>query len=173
MGQVLHGGAATTAAIRRAIQHGQESLRGLAQRYGINPKTVAKWRSRISIQDLPTRPKQARSTVLSTEDEAVVVAFAALDEKATRSIAGDFLRALIKAVPYTIHTVLTDNGTHFTSPGNTGSAASGIMLRRGVGFADLGAHDLDRITKHSTAKRLVRRLDALGYGVMHRSKVTA
>ncbi len=44
MGQVLHGGATTTAAVRRAIQHSQESLRGLAKRYGINPKTVAKLR---------------------------------------------------------------------------------------------------------------------------------
>ena len=41
MGQVLHGCATTTKAIRRAIQHSQESLRGLARRYGINPKTVA------------------------------------------------------------------------------------------------------------------------------------
>jgi translation initiation factor 2 gamma subunit (eIF-2gamma) len=41
MGQVLHGSATTTEAIRRAIQHSQESLRALAKRYGINPKTVA------------------------------------------------------------------------------------------------------------------------------------
>ena len=57
MGQVLHDGATTTAAVRRAIQHSQESLRGLAKRYGINPKTVAKWKSRNSVQDLPTGPK--------------------------------------------------------------------------------------------------------------------
>ena len=30
--------------------------------------------------------------------------------------AGDFLRRLIAAVPYKVHTVLTDNGTHFTTP---------------------------------------------------------
>ena len=53
-------------------------------------------------------------------------AFVELHEKATRRVAGDFLRALIKAVPYAIHTVLTDNGTHFTSPGNTCSAAADI-----------------------------------------------
>ena len=41
MGQVLHGSIRTTEAIRRAIQHRQESLRALAKRYGINPKTVA------------------------------------------------------------------------------------------------------------------------------------
>ncbi|AMX99116.1 hypothetical protein A4R29_06190 [Mesorhizobium ciceri biovar biserrulae] len=32
MGQVLHGSAKTTEAVRRAIQHSQESLRGLAKR---------------------------------------------------------------------------------------------------------------------------------------------
>ena len=36
MGQVLHGSATTTEAVRRAIQHSQESLRVLAKRY-------AKW----------------------------------------------------------------------------------------------------------------------------------
>jgi hypothetical protein len=39
VGQVLHGGARTTAAIRRAIQDSQESLRTLARKHGINPKT--------------------------------------------------------------------------------------------------------------------------------------
>jgi hypothetical protein len=77
MGQVLHGSATTTEAIRRAIQHGQESLRALARRYGINQKTVAKWRGRTSLADLPTGPKEARSTVLSAEEEAVIVAFRA------------------------------------------------------------------------------------------------
>jgi len=42
MGQVLHGSATTTEAIRRAIQHSKESLRALSRRYGINQKTVAK-----------------------------------------------------------------------------------------------------------------------------------
>lgn len=37
-------------------------------------------------------------------------------------------RHLITAVPYKIHTVLTDNGTHFTSPGNVCSAASDIKV---------------------------------------------
>ena len=58
MGQVLHGSATTTEAIRRAIQHSQESLRALAKRYGINPKTVAKWKKRTSVADLPTGPKE-------------------------------------------------------------------------------------------------------------------
>ena len=75
MGQVLHRGATTTEAVRRAIQRSQESLRALAGRHGINPKTVAKWRKRDSVADLPTGPKTLRSTVLSVEEEAVIVAF--------------------------------------------------------------------------------------------------
>ena len=75
MGQILHRSATMTEAVRRAIQHSQESLRGLAKRYGVNPKTVAKWKARSSVSNLPRGPKQPRSTVLSAEEEAVVVAF--------------------------------------------------------------------------------------------------
>ncbi|MDF2118715.1 IS481 family transposase [Roseiarcaceae bacterium H3SJ34-1] len=75
MGQVLHKRATTTEATRRAIQNSSESLRKLAERYGIDPKTVAKWKKRSSVSDLPTGPKVARSTVLSLEEEAVIVAF--------------------------------------------------------------------------------------------------
>ena len=69
MGQVLHGSATTTEAVRRAIQHSQESLRGLAKRYGVNPNTIAKWKARTSVCDVPTGPKEPRSTILSVEDE--------------------------------------------------------------------------------------------------------
>ncbi len=75
MGQVLHGSATTTEAVRRAIQNSQESLRALSRRYGINQKTVAKWKKRTSQSDLPTGPKEPHSTVLSPEEEAVIVAF--------------------------------------------------------------------------------------------------
>jgi len=44
------------------------------------------------------------------------------------------------------------------------------MLQRAVAFADLGADYLDRVDKHRTAKRLVRRLNALGYNFMLRPK---
>jgi transposase InsO family protein len=218
MGQILHGSATTTEAVRRAIQHSQASLRALATRYGINPKTVAKWKKRSSVADLPTGPKNAKSTVLSVTDEAIIVAFrkhtllplddclyalqptiphltrsslhrclqrhgvsrlpevegdkpdkrkfkryplgyfhldiaevrteqgklhlfvaidrtskfafAELHEKATRRVAGDFLRALAAAVPYRIHTVLTDNGTHFTDPTGDGWTPEDIKQMR-------------------------------------------
>ena len=203
MGQVLHGRATTTEAVRRAIQNSQASIRTLAKQYGLNPKTVAKWKQRTHTQDAPMGPKQAHSTVLSVEEEALIVAFrkhtllplddclyalqetiphltrsalhrclqrhgisrlpqiadeaskkkrfkkypigyfhidiaevrteegklylfvaidrtskfafAELHERATRPIAAEFLRHLIAAVPYKIHTILTDNGIQFAN----------------------------------------------------------
>ena len=52
-------------------------------------------------------------------------------EKVTRRAAADFLRRLIEAVPYRVHTVLTDNGTHFTDP--TGDAWSPAEIREMIG----------------------------------------
>ena len=215
MGQVLHGSAATTHAVRAAIQRSTASTAALSRKYGLNPKTVAKWRKRESVDDAPMGPKERRSSVLSPEEEALVVAFrrhtllplddclyalqatiarltrsslhrclqrhgisrlpevegskpkaafkaypigffhidiaevhteegrlyllvaidrtskfafAELHQRVTRRMAGDFLRRLAEAVPYRIHTVLTDNGTHFTDP--TGGAWSPSEIRR-------------------------------------------
>jgi transposase len=223
MGQVLHGSATTTEAIRRAIQHSQESLRALSKRYGINQKTVAKWKKRASVSDLPTGPKQARSTVLSIDEEAIIVAFrrhtllslddclyalqptiphltrsslhrclqrhgigrlpdvegdkpakkkfksypigyfhidiaevqtaegklhlfvaidrtskfafVELHEKATTRISAGFLGRLLKAVPDKVHTVLTDNGIQFTTPGAGGSAVP--LIRKAMATGEL------------------------------------
>lgn len=96
MGQVLHGSATTTKAVRRAIQHSQESLRALAKRYGINQKTVAKWKQRSSVADLPTGPKDVHSTVLSLEEEAIIVAF----RRHTLLPLDDCLYALQPTIPH-------------------------------------------------------------------------
>ena len=96
MGQVLHGSATTTEAIRRAIQNSEESLRVLAKRHGINQKTVAKWRKRTSVADLPTGPKDAKSTVLKVEEEAVIVAF----RRHTLLPLDDCLYALQPTIPH-------------------------------------------------------------------------
>ncbi len=222
MGQVLHGSATTTEAVRRAIQHSQESLRALAKRYGINPKTVSKWRGRTSVSDERTGPREAKSTVLTVEEEAIIVsfrrhtllplddclyalqatipnltrsslhrclqrhgigrlpdvggekvtkkkfkaypvgffhidiaevqtaegklyllvaidrtskfAFVELHRKATRRIAADFLHHLVEAVPYRVHTILTDNGTHFTDPTGDGWTPADIKVMRAEGI---------------------------------------
>src|SRR6266403_695610 len=96
LGQVLHGSATTTEAIRRAIQRSQESLRTLARRHGINPKTVAKWKKRSSVADLSTGPKQPASTVLSIEEEAIVIAF----RRHTLLPLDDCLYALQATIPH-------------------------------------------------------------------------
>jgi transposase-like protein len=70
-----HGCARTTAAVCRAIQHSQKSLNESAEHYGINPKTVAKWKKRGFANDPRLGPKDVRSTVRTTEEEAAVVAF--------------------------------------------------------------------------------------------------
>lgn len=96
MGQILHGSAKTTAAVRRAIQHSQESLMVLAERYGINPKTVAKWRKRDFVHDVAMGPKKPSSTVLSAEEEAAVVAF----RRYTLLPLDDCLYALQSSIPH-------------------------------------------------------------------------
>ena len=74
MGRIRHGCATTTHAIRAAMQRSQASNAELSRELGINPKTVAKWRKRQTLEDRKTGPKEPRSTVLSEEEEAVVVA---------------------------------------------------------------------------------------------------
>src|SRR5256714_4932182 len=96
MGQVLHGSATTIEAIRRAIQHSKESLRALSRRYGINQKTVRKWKARSSVVDRRTGPKEPRSTVLSIEEEAIIVAF----RRHTLLPLDDCLYALQPTIPH-------------------------------------------------------------------------
>jgi transposase InsO family protein len=74
MGQVLHGCAKTTHTVRAELQRSQAPVAELARRFGINQKTVRKWRARTSIEDRPMGPAERRSTVLSPMEEAAIVA---------------------------------------------------------------------------------------------------
>ncbi len=71
----LHGSARTTPRVRAELQASQEATRVLAARYGLNPKTVAKWRGRATTTDRPMGPSRPSSTVLSEAEEAIVVEF--------------------------------------------------------------------------------------------------
>src|SRR5262245_34435019 len=102
MGQLLYGSARMTAAVRRATQQSQESIAKLAKRYDLNPKTVAKWKKRSHVEDVPMGPKQPRSTVLSTEEEALIVAF----RKHTLLPLDDCLYALQETIPYLTRSAL-------------------------------------------------------------------
>jgi transposase InsO family protein len=99
---------------------------------------------------------QGKLYLLVAIDRTSKFVFVELHEKATRRVAGNFLRALVAAVPYKVHTVLTDNGTHFTDPGGDGwtpsdikeMKAKGILIR--VHSFELACADLDidhRLTK--------------------------
>lgn len=63
--------------VGRAASHqaAQETTRALATRYGLNPKTVARWRGRTDTADAPMGPRRPRSTVLTEAEEAIVIEF--------------------------------------------------------------------------------------------------
>ena len=102
MGQVRHGSATTTFAVRASIQRSQASLSQLSKELGINPKTVAKWRKRATINDLKTGPKEPRSTVLTEAEEAMVVAF----RRHTLLPLDDCLYALQPSIPHLTRSAL-------------------------------------------------------------------
>lgn len=126
MGQILHGSATTTHAIRAAIQRSKAPLKELAARHGLNHKTVAKWRKRSFVHDAPMGPKVSRSPVLSAEEEAIVVMF----RKHTLLPLDDCLYALQTTIPHL---------TRSTAPSSPGvepledvqlSRARAALLRR-------------------------------------------
>jgi len=102
MGQVRHGSATTTHAVRAAIQRSQASLAQLSRELGINPKTVAKWCKRATVEDLKTGPTEPRSTVLSEAEEAAVVAF----RRHTLLPLDDCLYALQPSIPHLTRSAL-------------------------------------------------------------------
>jgi hypothetical protein len=102
MGQVRHGSARTTYVVRAAIQRSQASLSTLSRELGINPKTVAKWRKRATVEDLKTGPKAPHSTTLSQAEEAAVVAF----RRHTLLSLDDCLYALQPSIPHLTRSAL-------------------------------------------------------------------
>lgn len=96
MGQILHGSATTTHAVRAAIQRSQAAVKELAGQYGLDPKTVAKWKKRAFVHDAPMGPKQVRSSVLTLDEEAIAVAF----RKHTLLPLDDCLYALQATIPH-------------------------------------------------------------------------
>ena len=95
MASVLHGSARTTPRIRAELQASKESARALAARYGLNAKTVRKWRKRTTTADEPMGPKTPKSTVLTPAEEAIVVAF----RRRTLLPLDDVLGCLKDAIP--------------------------------------------------------------------------
>ena len=70
------------------------------------------------------RTEQGKLHMFVAIDRTSKFAYVELHESATTAVSREFLLRLIAAVPYKIHTVLTDNGIQFTTPGAGGSAVN-------------------------------------------------
>src|SRR5688572_30711429 len=72
----LHKNAATTPATRRALQAAPASVstNSLAKKYGLNARTVDRWRGRTTVEDASHRPKQIIATLDPVHEEVVVEA---------------------------------------------------------------------------------------------------
>ena len=75
MARVLHGSSTTTARIRTEFQSSEESVAVLARRHGADPKTVAKWRDRRGVENLPVGSRERESMILTPLEEAAIVVF--------------------------------------------------------------------------------------------------
>ena len=97
----------------------RSSLHRCLQRHGISrlPETDGNKPQRSRFKHYPigffhidiaeVRTEQGRLYLLVAIDRTSKFAFVELHEKVTRRVAGNFLRALIAAVAYRVHTVLT------------------------------------------------------------------
>ena len=75
MADILHGSARTTPRVRAELQASKEKSGALARRYGLSRTTVAKWRGRSTTTDARMGPRDPKSTVLTSVEEAMVVEF--------------------------------------------------------------------------------------------------
>jgi hypothetical protein len=98
MASVLHGSARTTPRVRAELQGSKESTQALAARYGVNPKTVAKWRKRTSIVDL------------TEVEEAMIVEFRRRTLLPLDDLLGGLREAIPKLTRSTLHRYLQRYG---------------------------------------------------------------
>ncbi len=56
------------------FREGQASRALLSKELGVNPRTVAKWRKRSTVEDVKAGPKQPRATHLTEAQEAMIIA---------------------------------------------------------------------------------------------------
>ena len=136
-------------ALQATIPHlTRSSLHRCLQRHGISqlPKVGGEIAAKRKFKAYPigyfhidiaeVRTAEGKLYLFVAIDRTSKFALIELHERATTRIAADFLAALTKAVPYKIHTVLTDNGAHFTDPGGETWSPQEIkkMLAQGQPF---------------------------------------
>lgn len=110
-------------ALQATVPHlTRSSLHRYLQRHGISrlPETEGDKPSKQKFKAYPigyfhldiaeVRTEEGKLYLFVAIDRTSKFVYAELHEKAKRQTASDFLKALIKAVPYKIHTVVIDNG---------------------------------------------------------------
>ena len=127
----LHGSARTTPRVRAERQASKEETSTLAERYGLSPTTVTKWRSRTTTSDAPMEPISPPSTVLTPAEEAMVVEF----RRRTLLPLDDVRRS-----PWNV--VL--GGLRDTIPNLTRSSLHRCLIRHGISRLP---HDRDKTAK--------------------------
>ena len=110
MAGLLHGSARTTPRVRAELQASQEATRVLAVRYGLNPKTVTKWRKRTTTADQPMGPTRPRSTTLTEAEEAIVVEFRRRTLLSLDAVLGCLRESIPKLTRSALHRCLVRHG---------------------------------------------------------------
>jgi transposase len=138
----LHGAARTTPRVRAELQASQESTRALAARYGLNAKTVAKWRARTSTADQPMGPSKPKSTVLSEIEEAIVVEF----RRRTLLPLDDVLGCLRETIPAlsrsALHRCLQRHGISRLPKSDEAEAKRGRFAQTTIGYVHIDVCEL-------------------------------
>ena len=160
MAASLHGSARTTPRVRAELQASQETTRTLAARYGLNPKTVAKWRRRTSTADARMGPSQPRSSVLTEAEEAIVVEF----RRRTLLPLDDVLGCLRETIPAlsrsALHRCLRRHGISRLPRGDEQASKRKRFAETRIGYVHIDVCELRLSTgKQSSHLRNLRRLE--------------
>src|ERR671913_123132 len=138
----LHGSARTTPRVRAELQRSQEATRTLAARYGLNPKTVAKWRRRRSTADARMGPSRPRSSVLTEAEEASVVEF----RRRTLLPLDDVLGCLRETIPRllrsALHRCLVRHGISRLPASGEEAAKRGRFAETAIGYVHVDVCEL-------------------------------
>jgi transposase InsO family protein len=138
----LHGSARTTPRVRAELQAAQGTTRALAARYGLNPKTVAKWRRRTSTADARMGPSRPRSSVLTEAEEAVVVEF----RRRTLLPLDDVLGCLRQTIPTlsrsALHRCLQRHGISRLPQGDEKASKRQRFAETTIGYVHIDACEL-------------------------------
>ena len=138
----LHGSARTTPRVRAELQRSQEATRGLAARYGLNPKTVAKWRRRGSTADAPMGPSRPRSSVLTEAEEAIVVEFRRRTLLPLDDVLGCLREAIPKLTRSALHRCLQRHGISRLPHDPEKASKRGRFAETKIGYVHIDACEL-------------------------------